>query len=48
MRSQFTFSLDRLGPLSSKPVLVHIILPETDNCPYRIFRKEIMTVKNIS
>ena len=25
--------LDRLQPISSYPVLVHILLPETDNCP---------------
>ena len=27
------FFLDRLGPLSGKPVLVHMILPVTENCP---------------
>ena len=29
---QLTF-LDRLNPFRASPVLVHIILPETDNCP---------------
>ena len=35
-RSQFIqphFILGRLSPLRGKPVIVHILLPETDNCP---------------
>ena len=47
--AQFTtLFLDRLNPLSSWPVLVHILWPETDNCFSWICGREIMTKKNIS
>ena len=38
----------RLSPLSGSPVLVHILSPETDNCPFWIWEREGMTVQNIS
>ena len=33
MSSLATLFLGRLSPLSGQPVLVHILLPENDNCP---------------
>ena len=42
------FFLGKLSPLSVKPVLVHILLPATDNWPSWIRGKERMTVENIS
>ena len=44
-----TLFLDRLSPLRGlQPVLVHIISPETDNCPSWISGRERMIVKNMS
>ena len=39
-----TLLLGRLCPLSSQPVLVHILLSVTDNCPAWISRRGKMTV----
>ena len=43
-----TLFLDRLNPLSGWPVFVHILSPETDNCPSWISGRERMTLENIS
>ena len=43
-----TLFLDELSPLSGKPEFVHIHVPETDNCPSWISRRERMTIENIS
>ena len=43
-----TYFLGRLSPLSYLPVLVHILSPETDNCPSWISKRERMIVENIS
>ena len=41
--------LGRLSPLLKQLTsIVHIISPETDNCPSRISGREIMTAENIS
>ena len=42
--------LGRLSPLKqlTSIVIVHILLPETDNCPSWISGRERMTVENIS
>ena len=45
---QTTLFLGRLSPLSGWPVLVHILSPETDNCPSWISGRVIMTIQNIS
>ena len=42
-----TVFLYRLSPLSSWPVLVHILSPKTDNCYSWIRGRERMTVENI-
>ena len=39
----------RLSPIGNQPVLMHILLPETNkNCPSWISRREWMTIENIS
>ena len=50
MRSVYLTTLfqDRLSPLSGKPVLVHILSPETDNCSSLNSGRERMTVENSS
>ena len=40
--------LGRLSPLSRLTSIVHILSPETDNCPSWISGRERMTVENIS
>ena len=40
--------LGRLSPLKRLTSIVHILLPETDNCPFWISGRERMTVENIS
>ena len=40
--------LGRLRPLKRLTSIVHILSPETDNCPSWISRRERMTVENIS
>ena len=43
-----TLLLGRLCPLSGQPVSVHIISPETDNCPSWISGRDRLTEENIS
>ena len=43
-----TFSWTGLVLLSGEPLLVHILSPETDNCPSLISGRERITVENIS
>ena len=48
---QFTsphFLLGMLSPLRGQPVIVHILSPETDNCPSRISERETITMENTS
>ena len=42
-----TLLLVRLSPLKRLTSIVHIILPETDNCPSWISGREGMTIENI-
>ena len=46
--SLLTLSLDRLSPLRSYPVLVHILSPITDNYPSWIRVRERVTIDMIS
>ena len=48
MFSAITLFSGQAYPLSSKPELVHIFRPETDNCSSWICRRERMTLENIS
>ena len=43
-----THLLGRLSPLKRLTSIVHILSPETDNCPSWISGRERMTVENIS
>ena len=43
-----TLLLGRLSPLSGLTSIVHILLPETDNCPSWISGRKRITIENIS